>query len=71
MALNQSERLVVECVIMRLREKEALAYMKANGYGVATPDRVNRTINLIKDAFQLSSLTLKPEDVWVFGAATR
>ena len=45
-------------------------YMRANGYGVATPDRVNRTINLIKDAFQLN-LTMKPEDVWLFGAATR
>ena len=45
-------------------------YMRANGYGVATPDRVNRTVNLIKDAFQLN-LTLKPDDVWLFGAATR
>jgi NitT/TauT family transport system substrate-binding protein len=45
-------------------------YMKANGYGVATPDRVNRTINLLKDAFQLN-VVLKPEDVWLFGAATR
>jgi hypothetical protein len=44
--------------------------MRANGYGVATPDRVNRTITLIKDAFQLN-LALKPEDVWLFGAATR
>jgi len=45
-------------------------YMKTNGYGVATPDRVKRTVDLIKDAFQLN-LTLKPEDVWLFGAATR
>ena len=45
-------------------------YVKTNGYGVATPDRVKRTIDLIKDAFQLN-LALKPEDVWLFGAATR
>ncbi len=45
-------------------------YMKANGYGVATPDRVKRTVDLIKDAFQLSQ-SQKPEDVWLFGAATR
>lgn len=44
-------------------------YMKKNGYGVATPDRVKRTIDLIKDAFQLQ-LELKPEDVWMFGAAS-
>ena len=44
-------------------------YMKKNGYGVATPDRVDRTINLIKDAFGLN-INLKPEDVWQFGAAT-
>ena len=44
-------------------------YMKKNGYGVATPDRVKRTIDLIKDAFQLK-LELKPEDVWLFGAAS-
>ena len=45
-------------------------YMKVNGYGVAMPDRVNRTVNLLKDAFQLN-IALKPEDVWLFGAATR
>jgi len=45
-------------------------FMKANGYGVATPDRVKRTVDLIKDAFQLN-LTLRPDDVWLFGAATR
>ena len=45
------------------------SYMKANGYGVATPPRVQRTIDLVKDAFQLN-IGLKPEDVWLFGAAT-
>ena len=45
-------------------------YMKVNGYGVATPERVKRTVDLIKDAFQLN-LALKPDDVWLFGAATR
>lgn len=31
MALNDRERVVVACQIMRLTEKEALAYLKANG----------------------------------------
>ena len=30
------------------------AYVKRNGYGVATPDRVRRTIDLLKDAFQMT-----------------
>ena len=45
-------------------------YMKENGYGVATPARVQRTIDLVKDAFKLD-IALKPEDVWLFGAATK
>jgi NitT/TauT family transport system substrate-binding protein len=44
-------------------------YMKAHGYGVATPDRVQRTIDLIKTAFNLD-INLKPEDVWNFDAVT-
>jgi NitT/TauT family transport system substrate-binding protein len=46
------------------------AYMKAHGYGVATPDRVQRTIDLVKDAFKLD-IKLKPEDVWMFGVASK
>ncbi len=45
-------------------------YMEAHGYGVATPDRVERTIDLVKDAFKLD-INLKPKDVWMFGAATK
>lgn len=45
-------------------------YAKANGYGVATPDRVKRTIDLLKDAFNVT-VPLKPDDVWTFGVATR
>jgi len=44
-------------------------YMQAHGYGVATPDRVQRTIDLVKDAFKLD-INLKPEDVWQFNAAS-
>ncbi|MGH9806228.1 MAG: ABC transporter substrate-binding protein [Terriglobia bacterium] len=47
----------------------ATPYMKAHGFGVATPDRVERTIGLVKDAFTLKT-NLKPDDVWMFGVAT-
>jgi NitT/TauT family transport system substrate-binding protein len=45
-------------------------YMQQHGYGVATPDRIERTIDLVKDAFKLD-INLKPNDVWLFGAATK
>jgi NitT/TauT family transport system substrate-binding protein len=45
-------------------------YMKAHGYGIATPDRVQRSIDLVKDAFKLD-INLKSEDVWMFGAASK
>lgn len=47
-----------------------MPYTKEHGYGIATPERVQRTINLVKDAFKLD-IALKPEDVWLFGAATK
>jgi NitT/TauT family transport system substrate-binding protein len=45
-------------------------YMKENGYGVATPARIQRTIDLVKDVFKLD-INLKPEDAWKFGIATK
>lgn len=41
-------------------------YVKRHGYGVATPDRLSRTIDLVKQAFKLD-LTLKPADVFASG----
>jgi hypothetical protein len=32
--LNDTEKLVLNCKIMRLREKEALAYLKVNGHEI-------------------------------------
>lgn len=33
--LNDRERLVLDCKRMRLKENEALAYLKANGHGIS------------------------------------
>lgn len=44
-------------------------YVKRHGYGVATPDRLQRTIDLVKQAFKLD-LTLKPADVYATGFVT-
>ncbi|UCD80379.1 MAG: ABC transporter substrate-binding protein [Desulfobacterales bacterium] len=41
-------------------------YVKQHGYGIATPDRTQRTIDLVKEAFKLD-LNLTPEDVFATG----
>src|SRR5262245_23091466 len=46
------------------------AYVKQHGYGIATPDRVQRTIDLVKQAFKLD-LALTPGDVYATGFVTR
>jgi NitT/TauT family transport system substrate-binding protein len=46
------------------------AYVKQNGYGVATADRLQRTINLVKQAFK-SEATLTPNDIYALGFVTR
>lgn len=45
-------------------------YEKEHGYGVATPARVKRTLDLVKEAFNLK-IDLKPEDAWDFGVASK
>lgn len=39
-------------------------YVKRNGYGVATQDRLQRTVDLVKQAFKLKGVALKPADVF-------
>jgi NitT/TauT family transport system substrate-binding protein len=46
------------------------AYVKQNGYGVATADRLQRTINLVKQAFK-SDAALAPNDIYATGFVTR
>ncbi|HEX7128417.1 MAG TPA: ABC transporter substrate-binding protein [Thermodesulfobacteriota bacterium] len=41
-------------------------YVKRHGYGVATPDRIQRTIDLVKQAFKLDA-SLEPADVYATG----
>jgi len=41
-------------------------YVKQHGYGIATPERVQRTIDLVKEAFKLD-LSLTPQDVFATG----
>jgi NitT/TauT family transport system substrate-binding protein len=41
-------------------------YVKQHGYGIATTDRTQRTIDLVKEAFKLD-LKLTPEDVFATG----
>ena len=41
-------------------------YVKQNGYGVATAERLQRTIDLVKEAFKLD-FTLAPQDVFATG----
>ncbi len=45
-------------------------YVKRHGYGVATEDRLQRTIHLVKQAFKLE-LSLKPSDVYATGLVAR
>ncbi len=46
------------------------AYVKQHGYGIATPDRLQRTIDLVKQAFKLD-LALTPGDVYATGFIAR
>lgn len=41
-------------------------YVKQHGYGIATPERIQRTIDLVKEAFKLD-LSLTPQDVFATG----
>jgi NitT/TauT family transport system substrate-binding protein len=41
-------------------------YVKKNGYGIATPERVLRNIELVKTAMKLEA-ALKPEDIYASG----
>ena len=38
-------------------------YVKKNGYGVATDDRLQRTIDLVKTAMKLD-MSLAPKDIY-------
>jgi NitT/TauT family transport system substrate-binding protein len=46
------------------------AYVKQHGYGVATADRIQRTIDLVKQAFKLN-VALTPADVYASGLVGR
>jgi NitT/TauT family transport system substrate-binding protein len=46
------------------------AYVKENGYGIATNDRLQRAIDLVKEAFKLDK-NLAPDDVYASGFFTR
>jgi NitT/TauT family transport system substrate-binding protein len=46
------------------------AYVKQHGYGVATADRLQRTIDLVKQAFKLD-IKLAPDDVYAQGFLPR
>ncbi len=46
------------------------AYVRQHGYGVATPERLQRTIDLVKQAFKLTA-PLAPGDVYAIGLAPR
>src|SRR5262245_25402208 len=46
------------------------AYVKQHGYGLATSERIQRTIDLVKQAFKLT-VTLAPGDVYTPGLIAR
>lgn len=46
------------------------AYVKQNGYGIATPDRLQRTADLVKQAFKLTG-TMGPNDIYASGFIAR
>jgi NitT/TauT family transport system substrate-binding protein len=46
------------------------AYVKKNGYGVATADRLKRTVDLVKGAFKLT-IDLTPNDIYAVGLDAR
>jgi NitT/TauT family transport system substrate-binding protein len=45
-------------------------YVKQNGYGIATTDRLQRTIDLVKQAFKLTG-TMGPNDIYAGGFIPR
>jgi NitT/TauT family transport system substrate-binding protein len=45
-------------------------YVQKNGYGIATPDRLQRTVDLVKQAFNLSG-TMGPNDIYATGFVSR
>ena len=46
------------------------AYVKQHGYGVATADRLQRTIDLVKQAFNMPG-AMTPNDVYAVGLVPR
>ncbi len=46
------------------------AYVKQNGYGEATTDRLQRTVDLVKQAFNLTG-TMSPKDIYATGLVPR
>jgi len=46
------------------------AYVKQHAYGAATPDRLQRTVDLVKQAFKLTG-DLKPQDIYATGLGTK
>jgi len=46
------------------------AYVKQHGYGVATTDRLQRTIDLVKQAFNMPA-AMTPNDVYAVGLVSR
>ena len=46
------------------------AYVKQNGYGIAKSDRLQRTVDLVSQAFKLPT-TLTPNDIYVTGLVAR
>lgn len=45
-------------------------YVRQNGYGIATTDRLQRTVDLVKQAFKLN-ITMEPNDFYASGFITR
>ena len=45
-------------------------YVQKNGYGIATPDRLQRTVDLVKQAFNLTG-TMGPNDIYATGLVSR
>jgi NitT/TauT family transport system substrate-binding protein len=46
------------------------AYVRQHGYGVATKERLQRTVDLVKQAFKLT-VDLQPEDIYATGLGAR
>ncbi len=70
--VRHSPALDIETALAQWRESiAALATStgEASGYGIATPDRLQRSIDLVGQAFQLD-FDLSPDDVFVDGIVT-